>query len=144
VSKVKVKKAKERRSGVDRRAQVDRRTRDETDAVGNERRAGADRRTGIDRRQNRGIDPYARLQMSLALGAILSIPAIRTWMDGALPIDTLAIRVAIAMVFGVVAINGLNALIMLYQPKPAPPEEAADGIEDAVVLDRDDGGAVAS
>ena len=139
-----VKKSKERRSGVDRRAESDRRTRDDLDAVGNERRAGMDRRAGIDRRQNRGIDPYARLQMSLVLGAILSIPAIRTWMDGALPIDTLAIRVAVAMVFGVVAINGLNALIMLYQPTPAIPEQMTDGIEDAVVLDRDDGDAIAS
>ena len=138
-----MKKAKERRSGGDRRT-TDRRSRVELDAIGNERRAGADRRTGVDRRQNRGIDPYARLQLSLALGVVLSFPAVRTWMDGSIPIDTLAIRVAVAMVFAVVAINGLNALITMYQPEPAPPAQLADGIEDAVVLDRDDGGAIAS
>ena len=134
-----MRKSKERRSGNERRA-GDRRSRVELDAVGNERRAGADRRSGIDRRQNRGIDPYARLQLSIVLGAVLSIPAVRTWMDGAIPIDTLAIRVAVAMVFAVVAINGLNALITMYQPTPAPPESSADGIEDAVLLDGDEGG----
>ena len=138
-----MRKSKERRSGNDRRT-GDRRTRVELDEVGNERRAGADRRTGIDRRQNRGIDPYARLQLSLVLGAVLSLPAVRTWMDGAIPIDTMAIRVAIAMVFAVVAINGLNALITMYQPKPEVSEPRADGIEDAVLLDGDDGGAIAS
>ncbi|HEX4904152.1 MAG TPA: hypothetical protein VFU93_01785 [Acidimicrobiales bacterium] len=134
-----MKKSKERRSGTDRRT-GDRRSRVELDAVGNERRAGVDRRSGIDRRQNRGIDPYARLQLSILVGAVLSFPAVRTWMDGAIPIDTLAIRVAIAMVFAVVAINGLNALIMSYQPKPSPQESTTDGIEDAVLLEGEDGG----
>jgi hypothetical protein len=138
-----VRKSKERRSGTERRT-GDRRSRVDLEAVGNERRAGADRRSGIDRRQNRGIDPYARLQLSLVLGAVLSIPAVRTWMDGAIQIDTMAIRVAVAMVFALVAINGLNALITMYQPKPEAPEQTADGIEDAVLLDREDPGAVAS
>lgn len=107
---------------------------DDPDAVGNERRAGVERRSGIDRRRNRGVDPQVRLKIAIALGLVLSIPAIQTWSDGALPIDTLAIRVAVAMAFAVVAVNGLNALIEMYQPKP-PGRRSTDGIQDAVVVE---------
>jgi Flp pilus assembly protein TadB len=128
-------KAKERRSGDERRSEEDRRAQ-AAEEVGNERRAGVDRRTGTDRRQNRGIDPYARLQVAIVLGGLLAIPAIRTWMDGSIAVDTAAIRVAVAMVFAVIAVNGLNALLVMYQTKPDGDDAQHDGIEDAVVLDR--------
>ena len=128
----------DRRTGVDRRTQVDRRTRTDAGAIGNERRAGVDRRSGIDRRQNRGIEPYTRLRLAMAIGVVLSIPAFNTWSDGGMAIDKLAIRVAVAMAFALIAVNGINALIVMYQPKPVQPEAQLDSIEDAVEIDAEE------
>lgn len=124
----------ERRSGADRRRNPDRRT---------VARDTPDRRQHLRRASDRpppkpSLDARTRKNLTLGLGTILSIPAIRTWSDGDLPLTTAAIRVAVAMAFAFIAVSAIAALIRAYMPEPTP-DHAAPGEQhhaDATVVDR--------
>lgn len=122
------------RAGTDRRTGVDRRQVDVP--VANDRRSGGDRRSGVDRRRFRGMEARLRMRLVLLLGAALAYPAVRTWGDGALALDAMAIRVAIAFGFAGVGVNAVNALFIMYSPKASPaPYAPQRGIEDAETVD---------
>jgi hypothetical protein len=81
-----------------------------------------------------------RLRLTLALGVLLSLPAVRTYLNGSIAIDAAAIRVGIAMLLAGVAVSALASLVGAYAPKAA--DEPALAIEDADLVD--DGGAGAT
>lgn len=122
------------RAGKDRRTGVDRRQVDVP--VANDRRSGIDRRTGVDRRRYRGMEARLRMRLVLVLGVVLAYPPVRTWSDGALAVDAMAIRVAIAFGFAGLAVSAVNTLFVMYAPKPNPaPLPQQHGIEDAATVD---------
>jgi hypothetical protein len=129
-------KVQNQRTGKDRRAGTDRRVAQEP--IAEERRSGIDRRTGVDRRQRRGFDALLRKRLILIGGALLSYPAVRTYLDGSLAADAMAIRIAVAFGFAALAVNMLNLLLVAYAPKAEPPKRIDTSIEDADTVD--DGG----
>lgn len=80
-----------------------------------------------------------RRRATVLLGVLFSVPAYRTWSDGGIDLDTLAIRVAVAMVVALMAVTLVGMLLDAYAPdevEPAPAPRAAEGdIEDAVVVE---------
>jgi hypothetical protein len=74
-----------------------------------------------------------RLRLTILIGAILSFPAIRTYLNDGIAIDGAAIRVGIAMLFAGVAVTALGNLLSAYTP--APVEEPDTAIEDADLVD---------
>jgi hypothetical protein len=88
------------------------------------------------------VTPRTRLRATLVVGAVLAYPAVRTYLDGAIPIDTAAIRVFVAMAFALLAVSAIGALLSAYAPKPAerapdPAIEDAEMVEDTVVVTED-------
>jgi hypothetical protein len=79
-----------------------------------------------------------RLRLTILIGLILSLPAIRTYRDHGIAIDGAAIRVGIAMLLAGVAVTALNSLLNAYTPKtvdaPDPAIEDADLVEDTDAL----------
>jgi hypothetical protein len=80
------------------------------------------------------MSPRVRLRSTVALGALLSVPAVRTYLDGAIAIDSAAIRVFVAMAFALLVVSAFGALLQAYAPPPAEPEPDP-AIEDAVMVD---------
>jgi hypothetical protein len=74
-----------------------------------------------------------RLRLTIAIGIVLSLPAIRTYLDGGIAIDSAAIRVGVAMGFAALAVTALNAMLRAYTPSSANAGGAA--IEDADLVD---------
>jgi hypothetical protein len=81
---------------------------------------------------------------TIALGLVFSYPAFRTWSDGAIELDTFAIRVAVAMVVAYLAVSAIGMLVGAYTADELEPAAAARGddpdgeIEDAVVVEPPD------
>ena len=77
---------------------------------------------------------------SFLLGAIFSWPVLRKAMDGAITVETAAVRIAVAMVLAAAGVRLIVAVVSGYLPEPEPPleeEPLADGVEDAVIVDGD-------
>lgn len=84
------------------------------------------------------MSPRTRVRATLLLGILFSYPAYGTWAEGGIPLDTFAIRVAIAMVVAFVAVAAVAAILDAYRPahvEPAPETSEQDDIEDAMVVD---------
>jgi hypothetical protein len=74
-----------------------------------------------------------RLRLTMLIGLILSLPAIRTYLDDGIAIDGAAIRVGIAMLLAGVAVTALSSLLNAYTPARVDAPDSA--IEDADLVD---------
>ena len=138
---VKARKSPEGVRAIDRRANGERRQLADRRAIERETRERRQRiRRAADRASSKPtLDARTRKNLTIGVGAILSIPAIRTWMDGGIPLSTGVIRIAIAMAFAFVAVSAIAALIRAYMPEPAVNSSATGEpeLEDATLVEGD-------
>jgi hypothetical protein len=81
-----------------------------------------------------------KLKAGVVVGAVLSIPVVRSAMSYSISWSTAAIRVGVAMILAYVGVLVVTSVVGGYFPAPEPEAEPAelepaDGVEDAILVD---------
>lgn len=80
----------------------------------------------------------AKVKAALVLGALLSYPVVRAYLDGTIGVSTAVVRVAIGLALAYAGVLLVVTVVSGYLPEPEPeeePETAEDGVEDAVLVE---------